>query len=349
VRKALAPGEPDQATLERIERRIRGVRQQPFHTRFVFRLVFISLFLFAGVASVKAYEMIRKAAWLHRDSTPALAPTPAPKLSHRRALRPGQPGTSDETALTVPPAAIPASAFRSDSISPAAAPPADREPHGKAKPIRREVSEMPGQPVAEAAPATLASPEPLGPPSGAFAPTRGLAPTPTSPSSPDEIAAIDRAMTLLRRDHNAEVALSALDAYLARYPNGVLNREARFGRVDALLMLRRSDDALRALESVPLDSHRRSTELQVIRGELRSQGNCAGAIADFGQALGHSPDAALLERILYGRAACLAKTGDSVGAASDLQRYLERFPQAPHAAWARRWLADHERPTENKR
>jgi tetratricopeptide (TPR) repeat protein len=151
-------------------------------------------------------------------------------------------------------------------------------------------------------------------------------------------------MSLLRRDRNAEAALSALDDYLRRYPDGFLQREALSGKVDALLLLHRSDQALAALETFPFDHHRRSLELLVIRAELRARKDCASALADFDDALGRGPDAALLERILCGRGSCRARTGDQQGAASDFRRYVERFPDGSHASWARRWLESKDRP-----
>jgi TolA-binding protein len=142
----------------------------------------------------------------------------------------------------------------------------------------------------------------------------------------------------LRREHHGEAALSALDAYLGRYPNGVLNREARFARVDALLMLGRSEDALAALDGLPLDRGRRSTELQVIRGELRARHDCLHAEADFSAALAQTPSAGLLERILYGRGVCRVRVGNRAAGAADLERYLGRFPAGAHASSARQWL-----------
>jgi TolA-binding protein len=166
----------------------------------------------------------------------------------------------------------------------------------------------------------------------------GAAASVPSSAPSEEIRALDRAIGLLRRDHNAPAALAALDAYLGRYPHGVLHREARLARLDALLLLQRTEEALAALETLPLDSGRRSTELQVVRAELRARTDCAHAEEDFSAALTHSPDAVLLERILYGRGACRGKLGKGSGAAEDLQRYLERFPNGAHAKWARQWL-----------
>ncbi len=143
------------------------------------------------------------------------------------------------------------------------------------------------------------------------------------------------AIRLLRRQHNAGAALSALDAYLDHYPHGVLNREARFVRVDALLSLQRPDQALDALDTLPLDNHRRSTELQVIRGELRAR-SIAPAPARFGAVLARNPDDVLAERAL-GLGRVSGQAGGCEGRlAEDLRRYLERFPNGTHAMWARR-------------
>jgi TolA-binding protein len=159
-------------------------------------------------------------------------------------------------------------------------------------------------------------------------------PTPASP----EITTLEQAMSLLRGKHDAPAALAALDEYISRFPNGALAREARVARVDALLMLDRADDALRALEELPLDAHRRSTELQLIRGELRARTDCARAEADFTAVLARVQAGALEERALYGRAVCRSTQGNTGGAADDLRRYIDRFPKGAHAGWAHRWL-----------
>ena len=161
---------------------------------------------------------------------------------------------------------------------------------------------------------------------------------PGSTPGSEEIQTLQQAMSLLRGKHDAPAALAALDGYLARFPGGVLSQEARVARVDALLMLDRADEAARALEALPLDAHRRSTELQVIRGELRARTDCRSAEADFTAVLQRVNTPALEERALYGRAACRSQMGNAGGAAEDLRRYLERFPNGDHSGWARRWL-----------
>ena len=170
-------------------------------------------------------------------------------------------------------------------------------------------------------------------------PTRKLALAGDHPPGPsEEVQTLQRAMGLLRGKHDAPAALAALDDYVARFPNGVLAPEARVARIDALLLLDRSDEALRALEALPLDAHRRSTELQLIRRELRARTDCRRADADFTAVLAGVRTAALEERALYGRAACRSSQGDAAGAADDLRRYLDRFPNGARAEWARRWL-----------
>ena len=168
-------------------------------------------------------------------------------------------------------------------------------------------------------------------------------PQPTRPNgkpsaTSEEIRALDSAMGLLRGKHDAQAALRVLDDYLLRFPQGMLDREARVARMDALLMLNRSDEALLALETLPLDQHGRSAELQLIRAELRSRTDCPHAEQDFGAVLARTKSPALEERALYGRASCRTQHGDAKGAAQDLRRYLERFPNGSHAAWARQWL-----------
>jgi hypothetical protein len=159
---------------------------------------------------------------------------------------------------------------------------------------------------------------------------------------------MDRAIGYLRRDRNPGAALAALDSYLGRYPHGALEKEARLARIDALVLLGRNDQALHALEIITFDPGLRSTELLVVRAELRAAQDCRRAAEDFSVALGRGPDARLLERILYGRGACRTKLQDLIGADEDFLRYLDRFPAGAHADWARRWVASRHL-SENKR
>ena len=300
IRGSLVPAEPEELHLPRFEQRSRRWSR----SALLPRLAFTALFLVVGVATVMA---ARRAGWLDRI-LPALSPAPEPAPAYAR--RPRHPARVAAAAPAAVTDATPAEANETVAPPPGptlAVPAAEIQlPRRKTRASRRT--------------AFIDSPKPA------------------APALSDEIRALDQAIGLLRRDREADAALSTLDAYLARYPRGVLNREARLARVDALLMLQRLDEAQSALDTLPLDTHRRETELQVIRGELRARSDCARAEEDYSAVLARSLDAALVERALYGRGACRAKRGDGTGAAEDLQRYLERFPNGAHAAWARQWL-----------
>ncbi|MES1209297.1 MAG: hypothetical protein ABUS79_25445, partial [Pseudomonadota bacterium] len=85
-----------------------------------------------------------------------------------------------------------------------------------------------------------------------------------------ETDVLNDAFTRLRQRRDPAGALRVLDEYRARFPAGVLAEEAGAARVDALLMLRREDEARRALETLTLEGGSRARELRVIRGELRA-------------------------------------------------------------------------------
>jgi hypothetical protein len=351
IRGSLVPAEPDGLQLARIEQHLHGKGHGRPRARLVFRLAFAALFLIAGVASVKAYELARRAGWMGRESiteVPAKEATRSPKVKRTTKAAvsaPSQGSTAGEPVAPVlePVLVEPEVPVPNPTVVPAASSKetSSKRLHSNAHVAQQAVMLQTLKPVTTEAWKKGSGTEPpamnVGEASRTSVPIIVASPTPATKSN--EIVALDRAMGLLRRDRNALAALAALDTYLVRYPNGVLDREARLARVDALLMLKRSDEALAALETLPLDHRRRSTELQVIRGELRARTDCGRAEADFSVALTHSPDAVLLERILYGRAACRVKRGDRMGATSDLQHYLERFPDGTHAAWARQWLS----------
>jgi hypothetical protein len=147
------------------------------------------------------------------------------------------------------------------------------------------------------------------------------------------------ALAKLRRDHDPRGALSLLDDYQARFPQGVLWLEASAARVDALLLLGRRDDALAWLARIPLDRAGRSIELQLLRAELYAERDCGRAIPDFDAVLVFSGAPALAERALYGRAACRLRLGDVVGGRSDLHAYLARYPKGRFADQVRARLA----------
>ncbi|HEY2899077.1 MAG TPA: hypothetical protein VGL59_00775 [Polyangia bacterium] len=153
-----------------------------------------------------------------------------------------------------------------------------------------------------------------------------------------ETQVLGQAVARLRQHHDATGALMALDLYQQRFPQGTLQREADVARVDALLTLGKDDGALAVLRTLNLQPRGHDQELQVIRGELGSAGSCARAVADFDAVLTQAAPAGLIERALYGRAACRVKQGDGDGATRDLRSYLSRFPNGRFATDARRAL-----------
>ena len=359
LRGALVPGEPDGLQLARIERRIHERTAKRGRSSLASRLAFAGVFLVAGVATAKAYDLAKMAGWF-AWSRPAKAPPkpPVPAPSSRRSARPaaavpaandvaqGQDTTLQDAERVVsdpPPQADPSTGVQPAVVDHARPHPRVTRQTAAASPtwsgtlspsVDRPDVEPPRMPAAREtnvfeAPAANPPPAARDEKPAAVAPVTGPA---------QEVRTLDEAIGLLRRQHNPAAALPMLDNYLRRYPHGILNREARLARVDALLMLERSQDALAALEGLPLDTGRRSAELQVVRGELRARLDCARAEEDFSAALTHSPDAGLLERILYGRGVCRAKLGNRRGSVDDLRRYLERFPNGAYGEPVRRWL-----------
>ncbi len=330
IRGLGACDEPDESQLARIERGIWARASRRSRPSLALRVALAGLFLFLGAATVKAYELARRAGWFDRIYGAAASPREPARTA---AVAPSRPPTIiDQDAVANQPATLELDHAPEPETVPS-------EPHRRQARASHRVASVEA-PVLAPVPTTPKydsfEPAPIVPATGR--PVQSLT-TNTSPAAPaQEIHALDRAIAMLRRDRDAAAALAALDAYLDRYPHGVLHREARLARVDALLLLQRTDEALAALETLPLDNGRRSTELQVVRAELRARTDCARADEDFSLALAHSPNAALLERILYGRGACRAKSGKTSGAVEDLQRYLDRFPSGAHAAWARQWL-----------
>lgn len=154
-----------------------------------------------------------------------------------------------------------------------------------------------------------------------------------------EVAMLGEAYKALRLRKDGRAALVALDAYDARHPEGAFSLEALNARVTALLLLERSDEALRVLES--LHPQRRSDAgLATTRAELRARsGNCQAALSDFTFVIQIQAHDSLLERALKGRAHCLAAVGDDTAARADLGRYVERFPNGRFVEEIKRTLS----------
>jgi TolA-binding protein len=335
IQTILPPDEPDDVVLARVARSLRRQRPRALGARPWFRLALAALALLAGVATVKAFEWVREAGLVGPAPVAPTRPTTGRRAQHTAGVRPARVPTDEAMPASIPLAPVPTSV-----ASPSSAPAARAVSASRPRPV--PAATRPSRVTAQAAqPAPSSSTTSIDEPPAVPAP--GARPSPSTAvaavsAATEEVVLLDRAVALLRRHHDAAGALAAFEAYLHRYPHGLLQREALSGRIDALLLLGRSAQALSALDAFPFDQHRRSTELQVIRGELRARTDCARAADDFTDALGRGPDAPLLERILYGRGACRAKLGDRGGAEADLRRYVERFPAAEHASRVRRWL-----------
>ena len=71
------------------------------------------------------------------------------------------------------------------------------------------------------------------------------------PGPPNEVGLLAQAYRHLRVDRDAAAALERLDEYAAHFPAGALRLESEVARVEALLMLGRRPEALRALDALP--------------------------------------------------------------------------------------------------
>jgi hypothetical protein len=154
-----------------------------------------------------------------------------------------------------------------------------------------------------------------------------------------EALALERVLVKLRREHDARGALALLDESQALFARGSLSLEAEVARLDALLQLGRRVEALRILEHLPFAQVGRGGELRVLRAELRAADDCGRALADFDVLVNQPLPLPLLERAIYGRAACELQVGERSQAADDFKRYLARFPQGRFAARAQSQLA----------
>lgn len=156
----------------------------------------------------------------------------------------------------------------------------------------------------------------------------------------EETAVLESALRKLRRERDAAGALAALDGYGRSFPGGVLAREAETTRVEALLVLGRGSAALGVLERMAFGTSPRDTELQLTRGTLRADaGRCLEAEDDLTQVLARAASRAASERALWTRASCRSRRADWAGARTDLERYLQRFPDGRFSSEARRALS----------
>lgn len=164
-----------------------------------------------------------------------------------------------------------------------------------------------------------------------------------TPTLVEEARLLRVAVVKLRKEHQPEDALSALDRYTQSYPHGELSAEAQGLRVEALLALDRWAQALELLDGLApqaLAQLPRSLEVSLLRAELkaRSGGQEAAAIDAFDAVLAQTERPQLVERALFGRAVCQQRLGRREASRVDLQKYLELFPQGRFAQQAKRGL-----------
>lgn len=247
---------------------------------------------------------------------PATEPAPAVETTLAPSPEENAPTPTATSPTAAPPTAPP-------SIAPA--PPLPHVSPTAGPPLRRSVD------LALRAPVTATRPAP-----SPVLPAHAPPPEPVPSTLSGETQVLGQAMARLRRQGDAAGALAALDLYRQRFPRGTLQREADVARVDALLTLGQDGNALAVLRTLSLQPRGHDQELRVIRGELTAATSCPRALVDFDTVLAESAPPALMERALYGRAACRAKQGDDAGAARDLREYLRRFPSGQFAADARR-------------
>ena len=146
------------------------------------------------------------------------------------------------------------------------------------------------------------------------------------------------ALTALRRDEDATRALAILDRHDLRFPRGDLADEAALARVEALVKVKRSDEALALLEARgPARRGDSQRKLSLTRAELRAAaGRCHAALDELDALLRGAPPAdAVTERALWGRAACRASGAAFDSARADLETYLRLFPAGQFARGAR--------------
>ena len=127
-----------------------------------------------------------------------------------------------------------------------------------------------------------------------------------------EARILARAFHALRTEHDAAAALRDLDEHARRFPGGALDTEARLARVEALIALGRSSEALALLERWPGNGAAPTRAVRLARGELLADdGRCLEAARDFDAVVVRSDADAVGERALYRRAACDLRARDT--------------------------------------
>jgi hypothetical protein len=123
-----------------------------------------------------------------------------------------------------------------------------------------------------------------------------------------EVTQMRDALKKLRADRDPTAALPLLDDYDRRFPAGLLHDEVSAMRIEALMALDRTGDALEKVEALPNSLVARWPRLRIVRGELRANhGRCADAMADFAALLFRPSGDEIRGRAEAGRDACQAQ------------------------------------------
>ncbi len=146
----------------------------------------------------------------------------------------------------------------------------------------------------------------------------------------EESRLLGDALTSLRKSRDGRTALTILDRYTQRFPDGELVHEAERTRVEALLSLGRTGETLLRLDEMTFARLARDTEILLVRGELRAGRNrCLEAESDFSAVLQRA-SSTQADRALFSRAACRSRRGDLNASRADLHEYARRFPDGIH-------------------
>ena len=186
----------------------------------------------------------------------------------------------------------------------------------------------------------------------AAARTPGAGPRPATEPPPaaatdseDEALLMARAFRHLRDEGDATAALAALDERQRRFGAGALAAEAALARVEALLLLGRTADALPFLVAIRDARAGQTPEVRATRAELLTRSHrCGEAAPDFDALLAPGAPRATRERALYARASCRLQSGQPLGAVPDLESYLAEFPDGRSAPTVRAALERLRRP-----
>jgi len=277
-----------------------------------------------------------------RQVTLAAGTSARVEMSEEQAARVQMLGAQVSGEARAAPAAPPPPVAPAVEAAPQATAPAALAP--SRLPVARPTRARAVQPAEDPPPTAVEAPAvqaPIAEPSPFVPAVRPGAPDvdPVAAAAATETAALEAAVTALRRHADPRGALRLLAAAEARFPRADLKTEWATLRAEALLDLGDKPQALRVLDLLPAGSPAFNRRLHVARGELRAdQNRCAEAIADFESALAAVPRDDEDERALRGRAVCLLAGGGLNAARADLNLYVRVFPGHAFAHQARALL-----------